>query len=114
MDRHAMQKLTLILFFLLGFCGPSAAYCANTNQPPSSLAGTNTVPSYSDAEMQQAAQQVWRKLIVFGVLALAGGVVVAGFAFYGAYRKFGVPGMIVVGVIVALGVLALSSLLLLF
>jgi hypothetical protein len=48
------------------------------------------------------------------VLAIVGAVVVAGFALYGAYRKFGVPGALVVGVIIAFGVVALGGLLLTF
>ncbi len=55
-----------------------------------------------------------RAVIAFGVVALLGFLVVAGFALYGAYRKFGVPGAVVVGAIIAFGVFALGWLLLLF
>lgn len=103
-------SLALVALFYTGL-----TYAAETNLVTSGgTTSTNTVQSLSDSELQAAAQQVMRKIIVFGVLALTGGVVVAGFALYRAYRKFGVRGLIVVGVIIAFGVVALGSLLLLF
>jgi hypothetical protein len=109
-----MQKLMFILLTLAGlfFAAPTSAADTNQvapNQVSSSVTGTNAMQRPSDAELQAAAQQVWHKLIVFGVLALVGAVVVAGFALYGAYRKFGVPGVLVVGAIIAFGVFALAA-----
>jgi len=114
-----MQKFILLLFIMVGlFLGiPTFAQDTNradTNRAPSSVTSTNIVRQPSDPELQAAAQRVWHKLIVVGILALVGAVVVAGFALYGAYRKFGVTGVVVVGIIIAFGVLALSGLLLTF
>jgi hypothetical protein len=114
-----MQKFILILFSFAGLCFATQSFAADTNhvatnQMSSSVAGTNTAQRPSDAELQAAAQQVWHKLIIFGVLALAGAVVVAGFALYGAYRKYGVRGAVVVGGVIAFGAVALGALLLIF
>jgi hypothetical protein len=114
-----MQKLILILLSAIGLClaVPTFAQDTNrigTNQVPSGVTSTNTVGQPSDAELQAVARQVWHKLIVVGILALVGAVVVAGFALYGAYRKFGVTGVVVVGIIIAFGVFALGGLLLTF
>jgi hypothetical protein len=105
-----MQKLLPISFILIGLFFSLPCPAAETN----TTATTNTVQSPSDAELQAAAKDVMRRIVIFGVFAFVGAVVVGGFALYGAYRKFGVPGLIVVGVIIAFGVVALGSLLLLF
>jgi hypothetical protein len=116
---RTMQKLMLIVLSLAGLLLAAPSFGADTNQVATNqvsggFTGTNAVPRTSDAELQAAAQQVWHKLVVFGVLALLGAVVVAGFALYGAYRKFGVPGVLVLGAIIAFGVFALGGLLLIF
>jgi hypothetical protein len=114
-----MQKFILILLSLAGLCFAVQTFArdtnrAETNQVSGGVTSTNAAPQPSDAELQVAARQVWHKLIVFGILALVGAVVVAGFALYGAYRKFGVAGAVVVGIIIAFGVFALGGLLLIF
>ena len=115
----AMQKFILILLSVAGLCFAVPAFAQDTNrvetnQVSSGVTSTNIVGQPSDAELQAAARQVWHKLIVVGTLALVGAVVVAGFALYGAYRKFGVTGVVVVGIIIAFGVVALGGLLLTF
>jgi type IV secretory pathway VirB2 component (pilin) len=109
-----MQKLlqTALVFVGLSFVGLCCA--AETNQVGSGNTSTNTAQSPSDPELQAAAKQVMQKVLLVGVVAFLGAVVVAGFALYGAYRKFGVRGLFVVGVIIAFGIVALGSLLLLF
>jgi hypothetical protein len=114
-----MQKLMLIVLTFAGllFAAPSFAADTNqvaTNQVSGTVTGTNAIQRPSDAELQAAAQQVWHKLIILGVLALVGAVVVAGFALYGAYRKFGVAGALIVTAIIAFGVFALGGWLLTF
>src|SRR6478736_1317960 len=114
-----MQRFVLIIFawaalFLTGESYAAETNQVATNQVQSGATSTNAVRSPSDPELQAAARQVMQKIIIFGILALVGAVVVAGFAMYGAYRKFGVPGLVVVGIIVAFGVVALGGLLLLF
>jgi hypothetical protein len=114
-----MQKFILILLSLAGLCFALQTFAQDTNrvetnQVSSGVTGTNAVQRPSDAELQAAARQVWHKLIVFGILALVGALVVAAFALYGAYRKFGVTGAVVVGIIIAFGVFALGGLLLIF
>ena len=109
MQKFFFTSLAVAALIIAGLC-----CAAETNQVASDATITNTVQSPSDAELQAAAKQVMQKVMVFGVLALLGAVVVAGFALYGAYRKFGLKGLLVVGVIIAFGVVALGSLLLLF
>ena len=111
-----MQKLILIILALAGlyFSVPAFAGDTNqvaTNQVQSSVASTNAVPKYSDAELQDAAQKIWHKLILFGLLVLVGGLVIAGFAFYGAYKAFGVAGVIGIGIIILLALFAVGSIL---
>jgi len=108
-----MHKPLPFFLLLITLLLPALCFAAETNQAAGST-GTNTVLNPADPELQAAAKDVMRKIVVFGVFALIGAVVVAGFALYGAYRKFGVRGVIVVGVIIAFGVVALGSLLLLF
>ena len=111
-----MQKFILILlsFVLLYFAVPS--FAADTNQVAtnqvSSTTSTNLAARPSDAELQAAAKSVLNKIIVFGIVALIGAVVVAGFALYGAYRKFDVMGAVVVGVILAFGAFVILGFLL--
>jgi len=114
-----MQKFLLILFSLAGLCFANQTFAEDTNQVVTnqmtgSVASTNAVPRPPDAELQAAARDVMHKIVVFGIVALVGGLVVAGFALYGAYRKFGVPGVIVVSIILAFGVFVLGGFLLLF
>lgn len=118
-----MHRFILILLGILGLCFtvPSLAQDTNhigTNQISSTntnaITGTNTVQQPSQEELQAAAQQVWHKLVVIGILALAGAAVVAGFALYGAYRLFGVTGVVITGAIIVCGVFALGALLLIF
>jgi hypothetical protein len=113
-----MRTFLLVLLFAIEmwFAVPALAENANliaTNQAPGAVARTNETTRPSDAELQTAAREVWHKIIVFAVAGLVGAVVVAGFACYGAYRKFGGTGVVIVGVIIALGVIALGGLLLL-
>ncbi len=109
-----MPRLILILLCLAGFYQGIPSFAATTNQVPDSVTTTNAAPNYSNAELQAAAKEVWHKLILFATLALLGGVIVTGFAIYGAYRKFGLIGVVVVCTIVAFGVIALGGLLLIF
>ena len=114
-----MEKLTFIFLSCVGLLLAAPGFAAETNQvatnqAPSKVAGTNSMPRPSDAELQATAQQVWHKVIIFGVLAFVGVVVVASFALYGAYRKFGVRGLLVVGAIIAFGIFVLGTLLLIF
>ena len=109
-----MKKFIIIFLCLSGLYLTVPAFGEETNHVQNGATITNATQKYSDAELQAAAQQVWHKLIVFGVLALVGGAVVSGFACYGAYRKFGVKGVVVVCAIVAFGVIVLGGLLLLF
>jgi hypothetical protein len=108
-----MHKTLLVTFILITLLLPALCSAADTNQVAAGT-NTNTVLNPSDPELQAAAKDVMRKVVVFGVFALIGAVLVAGFALYGAYRKFGVRGLIVVGIIIAFGVVVLGSLLLLF
>jgi hypothetical protein len=55
-----------------------------------------------------------QRLVLFGLLAAFGGLVVVGFALYGAYRKFGVRGLVIVAIIVSFGIIALGRFLLSF
>jgi len=112
-----MQKLVVVLLSVAGLCLAFWASAAETNpvetnQVSSGIAGTNAAHRPSDPELQAAAQEVWHKIILFGVLGLVGGIVVTGFAVYGAYRKFGIPGAIIVGIVVVFGVVALGGFLL--
>lgn len=83
----------------------------STNQPATNQP---VLQSPNDPELQQAAQQVFRKIIIFGVIALIGALAVIAFALYGAYRKFGIPGVAVVIVIVTIGLFLFGNLLLAF
>jgi hypothetical protein len=123
-----MYRFILILLGVSGFCFtvPSFAQETNrveTNQVSSTNTNTNTTTTStntnvaqrpSEAELQAAAQQVWHTIVVIGILALVGATVVAGFALYGAYRMFGVTGVVVTGVIITFGVFALGALLFIF
>jgi hypothetical protein len=113
------QKFMLLVVGLAGLFFAVPTFAADTNQVTTnrvlnSVTDTNAMQRPSDAELQAAAQQVWHKLIVFGVLALVAAVVIAGFALYGAYRRFGMPGVLVVSAIIAFGVFVLGGLLLVF
>ena len=112
-----MQKLVVVLLSVAGLClafraSATETNLVETNQVSSGIAGTNAAQRPSDPELQAAAQEVWHKIILFGVLGLVGGIVVTGFAVYGAYRKFGIPGAIIVGIVVVFGVVALGGFLL--
>ena len=114
-----MQKLFLIFLSLVGLCFAIQTFAEDTNQvvtnqTPSSVASTNAVARPSDAELQAAAREVMHKIIVFGIVALVGALVVAGFALYGAYRKFGITGVVVVSVILVFGFFVFCGFLLLF
>ncbi len=111
-----MQKFTLIFlgFVLLYLAVPS--FAADTNQVTTNqvngATSTNSAARPSDAELQAAARGVMLKIVVFGIVALIGAVAVAGFALYGAYRKFGVVGAVVVGAILAFGIFVILGFLL--
>jgi len=111
-----MQKLIIVILTLAELCFATPIYAGDTNQAAtnqvqSSVTSTNSGQKYSDAELQAAAQQIWHKLILYGLLALIGGLVVAGFAFYGAYKAFGVKGVIGVGIIIVIGFFVVGSIL---
>jgi hypothetical protein len=93
-----MQKLILVILTLAGLFFTVPAFASDTNQVQSSIIATNTMQKPSDAELQAEAHDIWLKLVLYAVLALLGGLVVSGFAFYGAYKAFGVKGVIGVGV----------------
>jgi uncharacterized membrane protein len=106
-----MQKFILILlgFFLLFHAVPTLAQATNqssTNQATTnqmaSATNTNLAPQPSDPQLQAEAKDVMRKVMIFGAIVLLGAVVVACFALYGAYRKFGVVGVIIVAVILTI------------
>ena len=111
-----MQKFILTILCLAGLYLAVPAYGADTNQVAtnqvqSSVTSTNAGQKYSDAELQDAAQHIWHKLILFGLLTVVGGLVVAGFAFYGAYKAFGVKGVIGIGIIIVLCFFVVGSML---
>ena len=95
-----MQKLILIILTLAGLCFTVPAFADDTNQVQSGVTATNAMQKHSDAEIQAAAHDIWLKLVFYAVFAFVGGLVVAGFAFYGAYKAFGVKGVIGVGIII--------------
>ena len=105
-----MKMFLLISLILLGSFLSVPCAAAETNSPVT----TNAVPSLSDEELQAAARDVMNRIVIFGVIAILGALVVAGFALYGAYRKFGARGVILVAVLLAFGFVALGSLLTLF
>jgi hypothetical protein len=79
---------------------------SSTNQGPT--------PAVSDAELQAQAKQVLWMVLGFWIVALVGALVVAGFAVYGAYKKFGARGVAVVVVILILAVWMFGNFLLSF
>jgi hypothetical protein len=114
-----MRNLLVITLALIALLCPApipsfAAEAATNHIAERSDTNTNQVPSASDPALQARAREVWHKIIVFGVIAFLGAVVVAAFALYGAYRKFGMRGVFVVAVILAFGIFVLGGLLLLF
>jgi hypothetical protein len=106
-----MQKLTFIILCLAAIYFSAPLYGADTNQAQTVATSTNGVPGYTDAELQSAAQQVWHKLIFYGILLLVGGISIAGFAVYGAYRAFGFKGVIGIGIIILFCFYAIGSML---
>ena len=104
MQKFVLIILAAIVLFLAGQSHAAETNQVTTNQVQSAATSTNAVRSPSDPELQAAARQVMQKIVIFGILALGGAVVVAGFAMYGAYRKFGVPGLVVVGIIVVVDI----------
>lgn len=112
MKRHILICLAVVAQFLTGLCFTAETH--RTHQDASQAAVTNTSQSPSEPQLEAAAHQVMRNLVVFGVFALIGAVVVAGFAMYGAHRKFGVRGLIFVGVIIAFELVVMVRMLLLF
>jgi hypothetical protein len=111
-----MQKFILFVLCVAGLYLAVLAYGADTNQAATnqvqnSVTSTNAAQKYSDAELHFAAQEISHKLILYGLLALIGGLVVAGFAFYGAYKAFGVKGVIGVGIIIVIGFFVVGSIL---
>ena len=113
-----MNKAILIFLSLAALCctAPTGSGSPEgTNRVADSGAASNNQVQPSDAELQAKAREVWHRLIVFGLLAFLGALVVAGFALYGAYHAFGIRGVVGVGIIVAFGIVVLcAALLLLF
>lgn len=114
-----MQKLCLMfvaMAFL--FCGGFAA-AAEVNQIVTyseSNTATNKIvpPNASDAEIQAHAKTVLYRVMIFGIVALVGALLLAGVAVYKAYKKFGVIGAVGVGLLLAIGVVMFCSFLLSF
>lgn len=67
----------------------------------------------SKEELQEAAKHVWLKLKIFGVLIGIFGICVVAFFSVAAYRSFGIPGLVIVAVIVAIILWLLTRLFLL-
>jgi hypothetical protein len=95
-----MQKLILVILTLAGLCFTVPAFADDTNQVQGTFTVTNAAQKPSDAELQAAAHDTLLELVLYAVFAFVGGLVVAGFAFYGAYKAFGVKGVIGVGIII--------------
>ena len=113
-----MNKAILIFLSLAALCCAAPTWSASpegTNRIADSGAVSTNQVQPSDAELQTTARKVWHRLILFGLLAFLGSLVVAGFALYGAYHAFGMRGVVGVGIIVAFGIVVLcAALLLLF
>jgi hypothetical protein len=92
-----MQKLILTLLVVTGLYLSISAFADNTNQFQS--VSTNFTMS-SNAELQEEAHNVWLKLILYAALTFAGGLTIAVFAFYGAYKALGVKGVIGIAIII--------------
>jgi hypothetical protein len=108
------QKIVPSILLLIFLAVTVHAANTNTNTPappvPQGVAtNTNSIPLYSDAQLQAAAQHVWRTLILVGSLMTLGGMAVAGFAFYGAYKAFGVKGVVGVGIVIVIIIFALGG-----
>lgn len=83
------------------------------NQVQNGITATNAVQKPSNTKLQAATHDIWPKLVLYAVLAFFGGLVVTGFAFYGAYQVFGVKGVIGVGIVVLFLFVAVGSFLIL-
>ena len=68
----------------------------------------------TDPEQQAQAKNVLWMVLAFWIVALVGALVVAGFALYGAYKKFGGRGVAVVVAILILGIWMFGQFLLSF
>jgi hypothetical protein len=114
-----MQKLSaimvgfaIVLFGNLVFAGETNGVVTNavgivsTNQ--------NVAPNVSNTELQAQAKSVLWMVLAFWIVALVGAIVVAGFAVYSAYKKFGTAGVAVVVVILLLGLWMFGDFLLSF
>jgi small neutral amino acid transporter SnatA (MarC family) len=107
-----MYKFLIILLLATGLHLTLNAAETNslaTNSVSTNSAFTNSLPS--EAELQTAAHGVLLKLAIFAIFALVGGLVVSGFAVYGAYRAFGVKGVIIIGIIAVLLLFLIGSIL---
>jgi hypothetical protein len=112
-----LKLFSLFLAMALLLCG-SFATAAETN-----LAGTNAVDGRptnrnvapnASPELQAQAKGVLWMVLAFWIVALVGALVVAGFALYVAYKKFGARGVAVIVVILILGVWMFGEFLLSF
>ena len=98
---------SLFVAIAILLCGGFAT-AAETNQIATNTASGNATnrvvpPNVADPELQAKAKGVLWMVLAFWVVALVGALVVAGFALYGAYKKFGRAGVAVVVVILILG-----------
>ena len=114
-----MQKLCLLLLAFVVLWGADVAMAVETNQVTTNTinsGATNQLvpPNMSDPELQAQAKDVLWMIIGFWIVALVGALVVAGFALYGAYKKFGGRGVAVVVVILLVGLWMFGEFLLSF
>jgi hypothetical protein len=106
-----MHKFILMILAVAGLYLSVPMLAVDSNQAQSSVAATNAVQKPSDADLRAAAHGIWLKLVLYAVLAFLGGLVVAGFAIYGAYKSLGVKGVIGVGIVVLFLFFAIGSIL---
>jgi hypothetical protein len=101
-----MQKLSIMMVALVIVVFGSLVFAAETNGVITNGVGIvstnqNVAANVSNAELQTQAKSVLWMVLAFWIVALVGALVVAGFALYGAYKKFGAGGVaVVVGILI--------------
>jgi hypothetical protein len=105
------QGVLSLLLLVVGLSVTPPVCAQGTNLAPAGLAATNAALNPSNAELQGVAYDISIKLALLALLALLGGLVISGFAVYGAYRAFGLKGVICMGFVIILIFILIGSIL---